>query len=311
LLATAGLLFLTVGFNETIAVPVLLTVFVFAALASWRQRRAVGVEVVLAVSVGCALAFSASGNSERMASGGLVSPGLVPSVVGVLKFMPYCLVIWLGNGVLVVVTILLIPLFARLARLPSLPINRLVRYPLLLTLLIPAFLAAGLFPSFWATGALPPPRALNLLYICFIANWMLATYAWVHYFVQQSATTAPPLRLPGFVRWTLLAWLPFTYFNDYNHRLLPGYRLSTNNSFTAYRDLLSGAAARYDAQLTARYRFLQTTPLAQPTVAPLTDPPLTLLFSDITTNPTDWSNLAYADFFKKKSIVTRPDSIGK
>ncbi|MCC3151553.1 DUF6056 family protein [Hymenobacter sp. BT770] len=311
LLATAALLLLAVGCNEPLALPVLLTVWAGAAVESWRQRRLVGLAVVLAVSAGCAVSFLAPGNAGRMAVEHSASPGILKAILGVIEFTVYCLVVWLGNGLLVVVTLLLVPVFARLAKLPALPLNHLVRHPLLLTLLVPAFLAAGLFPSLWATGALAPPRALDLLYICFIGSWMLAAYAWIAYFGQRPHATTAPLRLPAFVRWTLLAWLPITFLNDYNHRLLPGYRLSTNNSFTAYRDLLSGAAARYDAELTARYRFLQTTPLAQPTVAPLTDPPLTLLFSDITTNPTDWSNLAYADFFKKKSIVTRPDSIGK
>ena len=310
LIATGVLLFLAVGCNETIAVPVLLTAWGFAAMETWRRQRAVGITIALAVSTGCALAFLAPGNAARMAVEGSAQPGLLPAGLGIIKFTAYCLVIWLGNGILIVVTLLLIPVFARLARLTALPINHLVRYPILLTLLIPGFLAAGLLPSFWVRGVLSPPRALNLLYICLIVNWFLAVYAWAFYFVQANPNAAL-LRVPNFVRWALLAWLPFTFLNDYNHHLIPDYRLSTNNSFLAYRDLLSGSAARYDSQLSARYQYLLTNTLARPKVKALVDPPFTLLFSDITPDAKDWSNLAYADFFKKESIITQVDTVGQ
>jgi hypothetical protein len=309
LLLTAALLFLTVGCNETIAVPILLTVWGVAAVESWRQRQVVGVVVVLAVSVGCALAFLAPGNSARMAEEHAMSPGLLKAGLGALKFTAYCFIIWLGNGILVAVTLLLVPVFARLARLPTLPINQLVRYPVLLTLLVPAFMVAGLFPSLYVTGALAPPRALNMLYLCFLVVWLLAAYAWVYYFIQHHPAAA--LGLPSFVRWVLLAWLPLTFLNDYNHRLLPGYRLSTNNSFLAYRDLLHGSADRYDAELMARYHYLRSSSVARPQVAPLSDPPITLLFSDITTDTTNWANMAYAEFFGKKTIVLQPDTSTK
>ncbi len=138
----ALLLFLIVGCNETIAVPVLLIVWFFMLLESRKQRRLVSWQIALAVTVGCAVAFLAPGNSARMQEEQVVSPGVLGSVLRIINLMTYCLVNWLGNGVLVVVTLLLVPVFARLARLPGLPLNQLVRYPLLLTLLVPAFRAA-------------------------------------------------------------------------------------------------------------------------------------------------------------------------
>jgi hypothetical protein len=72
---------------------------------------------------------------------------MVRSVLSTLVFAAYCLVNWLGNGILVVVTLLLVPAFARLARLPTLPLHRLAQHPLLLTLLVPAFWPRACFPA--------------------------------------------------------------------------------------------------------------------------------------------------------------------
>jgi hypothetical protein len=73
----------------------------------------------------------------------------------------------------------------------------------------------------------------------------------------------------------------------------------------AYQDWLSGAAARYDKQLTRRYSYLldQEWSGNDPVVPPLTDPPTTLLFGDITPSEYDWSNQAYAEFFGKKKVT--------
>ncbi|WP_310398176.1 DUF6056 family protein [Hymenobacter sp.] len=305
LVSTAVLLVLAVGCNETIAVPVLLTTWGVVLHASRQQRRPVGWGVALAVSAGCAVAFLAPGNTARVVEEQVASPGVVGCGLRIINFGTYCLVNWLGNGVLVVVTVLLVPVFARLARRP-LPLHQLVRQPLLLTLLVPAFLAAGLFPVIWVSGNVPPPRAQNLLYLCFTVNWLLAAYAWVFYFVR-SAPDLALFRLPAFARWLLLAWLPLVLFTDYNHHQRdPGYRFSTNNTLLAYRDLLHGRATRYDQQLTARYRYLRSTPSADVRIDTLADRPVTIFFSDISPNKDNWDNRAYAEFFRQKSIVAEP-----
>lgn len=309
--AVAGLLFLAVGCNETIALPIVLTVWGIVLVESRRQQRLVGVGIALSVTIGCAVSFLAPGNAARAIEERAVSPGLLTSALSAIKFTVYCLINWLGNGVLPVVTVLLVPAFARLAQRPELPLNQLARHPLLLTLLIPAFLTAGFFPSFWVSNRTAPPRAENLLYLCFVVAWVLAAYSWVLYYVKTH-TPSSSLRLPAFARWLLIAWLPVTFLTDYNHHLRnPGYRLSTNNSLLAYRDLLHGTAARYDAQLMARYRYLRSNASPHAQVAPLSNPSLTLLFSDITPDTADWANRAYAEFFNKQTIVIQTDISGK
>lgn len=309
LVIASVLLFLIVGCNESIAVPILLTTWGYAALESLRQRRLVGLGIVLVVGLGCAMAFLAPGNIARTEEEQNIRPDLITSAGRVVVFMSYCLVNWFGNGILLVVTLLLTPVFARFAQVPHLPLNQVVQHRVFLTLLIPTFLAAGLLPAFVVTGNPPPPRAQDLLYQCLIINWFLAAYAWVFYFTHKPSGLNTPFQLPAFVRWSLLAWLPLTFLTDYNHHLWDtGYRFSTNNSLLAYRDLLHGRAARYDKQLTARYHYLRTTWSSQVEVTPLITPPITVFFSDISRNPDNWDNRAYADFFGKSSIVLQADT---
>ncbi|UOG75024.1 DUF6056 family protein [Hymenobacter tibetensis] len=310
LTAVAVLLFLIPSFNESVALPLLVTVWGFTLLNAKRQHWAEW-QVALAISMGCAVSFLAPGNTVRSLKILAIPPDRFALTLNDIKYTAYCLVSWVGSGVLVVVTLLLVPLFARLTQLPELPINRLTRQPIVLTVLLPAFLAIGMYPAFWISGEVLPLRAHNILYLCFILNWLLAAYAWVSYFVRKQ--TAPVTwSIPSFIYLPLLAWLPFTFLTDYNHHLSnPGYRLSTNNSLLAYRDLLHGNAAHYDAQLSARYRYLRQTPVLHAAVPPLLKPPFTILFSDITTDTANWANRAYAEFFGKKTIRVAPEPVGK
>ncbi|MBF9223156.1 hypothetical protein I2H31_18780 [Hymenobacter sp. BT662] len=303
--AVAGLLFLAVGCNETVAVPVLLLAWAAVAVLRGQARRN-GLALALVVSLGCALAFAAPGNVARMHGEPFGKPGIWFCLTHTALFVAYCLVTWLGNGVLVAVTMLLVPALARLARFPDLPLHRFAQRPVLLTLLVPAFLAAGLFPSFWVRSAAPPLRALSLLHICFVLTWLLAAHAWVLYAARRREQPLL-LALPGFVRGGLLVWLLCTFFTDYNHHLRDaGHRFSTNNSFLAYRDLLHGTAARYDAQLTARYAYLRGRAPLHAQVPALEATPIILLYGDIGPDSANWGNQAYAGFFHKKTIVARP-----
>ena len=70
--------------------------------------------------------------------------------------------------------------------------------------------------------------------------------------------------------------------------------------FQAYRDWLSGDAARYKQQQLARTAQVRA---AAPTTTPLRlDPlrtrPVSLFYVDLTDNPAEWSNVAYSAFWR-------------
>lgn len=81
---------------------------------------------------------------------------------------------------------------------------------------------------------------------------------------------------------------------------------TSNTVVQAYRDWLSGDAARYDTAQRARYATLQATSAPSVGLPPLLVQPTTLFYSDISTNSTLWGNQAYALFFGKKAVWVQP-----
>ncbi|QNH62252.1 DUF6056 family protein [Hymenobacter sediminicola] len=304
LLAAVLVTVFVIGANEVLALPLLVALSCFTILRAWQQKRLpLGYSLLTIVAaVACAVSFLAPGNYIRMAS----EPqhfGVAKAAVLAAAAAGYCVINWLGNGVLLAVTLLLAPLSAKLAQQPELPLNQLTRNPLLITALLFGLLIVGFFPSFWATGMPIPLRARNMLYLFFLVGWFLQAHAWIRYLLHQGWWPQQPL--PAYVSVLLGAWLLLAFVTDHNLRLRgPEQLANSNNSVLAYRDWLGGSAARYDAQLTARYRQLQAAPVNTIcTVSALQEPPLSLSFLDLSAeNPQDWTNQEYAKFFRKKEI---------
>jgi hypothetical protein len=210
----------------------------------------------------------------------------------------YTLVNWLGNGLLGLWLLLALPLsvaYSRAAGGRGL-VQRLTRRPWLW----PALTLAGLWACFFfymlAAHDSLVPRVKNLLYLYFVAGLVLSAHA----AFRRLPASYRALLLARPVRGALGVALLLAFLTDHNPRLLPvrtgqGY----NPVLQAYRDWLSGDAARYDQQQRARYAQMRT---AVPTAAPLRlDPlqtrPATLFYGEISASPTTWGNEAYAAFF--------------
>ena len=111
----------------------------------------------------------------------------------------------------------------------------------------------------------------------------------------------------GSVRAGLLGWLLLTFLTDHNARLThAGLGQQPNTVVQAYRDWLSGDAARYDAAQRARYATLRATTAPSVGLLPLPVQPTTLFYYDISANSTLWGNQAYARFFGKKAVWVQP-----
>lgn len=295
-----------IGGNETNAVPLALGVTGFTALRCLQRRRLEWSYIALSavVVLACAVAFLAPGNFVRMGQQHQYSlwesfdKGALSAYRSVVN--------WLGNGVLVALTVLLLPVSYRLRQVPNLPLNRLAQNPLFITLLMAVSLVLVMFMGWWGTSQPMPLRSRNVLYLFFLIGWFLNVHAWARYLWRR--TGRPAFSLPAWAQAGLLTWivLAFTLGPRFSWR---GHEPTDNlnNVLVAYQDWLGGAAARYDEQLTARYRTLQEAGWLpdEAVVEPLQDPPRTILFGDITPDIHDWSNLAYADFFGKKTIRTR------
>ncbi len=75
-----------------------------------------------------------------------------------------------------------------------------------------------------------------------------------------------------------------------------------SNISVAWRNVLSGSAARFDQQLLARYDQIKKSDESEMSVPRLTDTPNTIFFDDITSDPKDWRNTSYARFFGTQTI---------
>lgn len=76
-----------------------------------------------------------------------------------------------------------------------------------------------------------------------------------------------------------------------------------SNISVAWRNLVSGSAARYDQQLLDRYELIENSDQDVTVVPALEDVPKTIFFDDITSAAADWRNSSYARFFGKPAIV--------
>lgn len=219
----------------------------------------------------------------------------------------YTLLNWLGNGLLVLWLLLALPLsvaYSRAARGRGL-VQRLTRLPWLW----PALTLAGLWACFFfymlAAHDGLVPRVKNLLYLYFVAGLVLSAHAAFRRLPlrYRALLLAPPGRR------VLGVALLLAFCTDHNPRLLPGRAgQGCNAVLQAYRDWLSGDAARYDQQQRARYAQVQA---AAPAAAPLRlDPlrtlPATLFYADISASPDAWGNVAYAAFFHYPAVYVAP-----
>ena len=265
--------------------------------------------VLSALALVClGVALAAPGNACRLASMPppqlALGPRLVLAVAKASVAASYALLNWLGNGLLLTATLLLAPAMGRLAAQPTAALQRLTRSPLLLSTVALGLVVAAFLPTYVTVQLPPPPRLRNIIYLVFVVGWLLSIYAWVAWWVRQGRALPP---LPAYGRLALLAWLPLALATDHNtHLTHDGIGRQTNTVVQAYRDWLSGDAARYDAAQRARYTTLRATTAPSVGLPPLPVQPATLFYYDISANPTLWGNQAYAQFFGKKAVWVQP-----
>ena len=265
--------------------------------------------VLTALALVClGIALGAPGNAHRLATVQAPKMALGQAVIlGVTRAgvaASYSLLNWLGNGLLLAVTLLLVPAMSRLAAQPTPALQRLTRSPLLVSVVVLGLVLAAFLPTYLAVQLPPPPRLRNVIYLGFVVGWLLSAYAWVAWWVRRGRALPP---LPAYVRLALLAWLPLALATDHNtHLTHTGIGRGYTTVVQAYRDWLSGDAGRYDAAQRERYATLRATAAPDVGLPPLPVQPTTLFYYDISANSTLWGNQAYAQYFGKKAVWVQP-----
>ena len=166
---------------------------------------------------------------------------------------------WLSNGLLPLLALLALPLAAATLVPPAggrrSLLERLTRRRGLWPVLTLTGLGLAFFFCYAATGQGPALRVKNLLYLYFLAGWLLSTGAVAR---RLDARTLAVLTA-GSVRAGLLGWLLLAFLTDHNARLThAGLGQQPNTVVQAYRDWLSGDAAQR-----ARRRQVRAAPAGQ------------------------------------------------
>lgn len=302
--AVCGLTLFIMGCNELplLFVLLLLLALNFFTLLHTRRIRWDYAAMLAVGAVGAAVALGAPGNAVRSNSGlydAFRRGDLVftftqapPSAVGfVLKHLPLVLVASLA----------LVPVAVQLSRraadVPAL--NRVFGTP-------PAYavvtyfgaLLAAFFPTYYAIGQTPPPMPQCVIYFWLVLGWFwlvfVGVFAWQRRAQRQPTRFQPlPERLPNYLVAFLGAYLLLSFGSSFNFR-------------SAYSDLLTGRAYRFEQQMKARIALVRSLPGDTITIPPLRDVPVTIVppipaRDWVFSHPDDYNTCA-GDYFGKKVI---------
>lgn len=292
LVVVAALLAVAItGCTEVAMAVFLLHISTLNALFFWRHRKVSRplLIVLIATFVGVAIVVLTPGNANRETwYHNEVNHRFVPAILMALKLAVRQVGIWL-----VFVPVLLFSLVTLGAWPQSLQISRQRAWELVAVavVLMAGTVLGGFFLGTWSMGGVIPQRAVNLLLLFFIVDWVILLTGLVPLLRPLGMVIPRPglaLSLGAFV--IFVSWA----------------LVSTNNVKTAWRDLISGDAAGYDRESEARHAMIRASSEPDMLVPALRARPRTLFFNDLTTDPTNWRNTGCARFFRKRSLAVKP-----
>ena len=299
------------GSTEPVALPFMLLILLCGVLNWWHSRSWVLLLMAGLAAAGCAVSFTAPGNAVRMANMGH-SFGLIKTLAYSGLTAAYLLLTWIGNPVLLALSALLMPVLYQVAqRRDALLVAVLTRFPAgWLAVGLGLLLAAANCPAYYASGTGLPLRSRTTLYLLFLVGWLGVLLTWC-------CRETRPDQQPGLLRelatgrlaplW--LGILGLFFFADYNVQTR-SYLLGqgSNNVVRAYRQWLGGEAARYDAELRARYQAIKT-PGSVPVIRPLRHKPDLLFSFDLADAPPNEMMRDYARYFGVPRVTVAADSL--
>ncbi len=289
--AAVVLLVAAVGMTEVAMLIVVAFYAVLASAAIIDNRTQLRQPALLMLGVSALagiVVWLAPGNSVRgslfPARHELIRSGLF-TVLQTVRFAAE----WATSGPLLLASLLYIPCGRAIARRSAI-FQGMTRVDAVL-LAIGAFatIPLAVFPAYWATGMLGQHRTISVAYFVFLLLWFAALTAMLA--VGWLAETDGWLQ-PARSRWTiavlLIASLPLT-----------------RNGYGVIDDLRRGRAAAFDRQMSRRYETLkicQQHADASCELERIVDRPESFSVLDVSHDPTDWVNAAYAGYFHVREV---------
>lgn len=155
----------------------------------------------------------------------------------------------------------------------------LVMFPFLVLLL-------GVFPSYWATGKIPPARTVNTVGFFFMLSMVFSLLVYYSNFGISTKL------------------LSFTKKNNIGMGLLLVSLVFLPNYLkTSIKDLFSGKSYQFSKDMEQRIHHIKITKDENVEISPIELPSIT--YKEITEDPNYFYNRAYAKYYKKKSIVLK------
>lgn len=149
-----------------------------------------------------------------------------------------------------------------------------------------ALIVFAIAATTWSIGKLPPLRSMNLFYGMFVIGWIALA------FLTVRPEGEVPWRRPYNVAVVCGALLFFS-----------ALAVRSQNTVTAVSDVVRGSAMAWDTELDRRFAMLQSADKGADVVVPkLSARPGSLVWIDITSNPTFWSNRCLAQYYGVHSV---------
>ncbi|WP_151087664.1 DUF6056 family protein [Hymenobacter baengnokdamensis] len=225
---------------------------------------------------------------------------LITGVVRGTLFLVYSLVNWLGNGVILALSVVLAPILSAVSKNTEAPLTIFFKKRFVPLLAGGVMVMLPFFPTYLAEGVPPAGRVTNVIYFVFIMVWLSMLYAAVTWWRRVASTSH---RQPAYITFAMATFLVIALLTDSNYSLAYSNKgQSSNNIALAYKDWLSGAAKQFDAQHKKRYQLMMVPGHEGVVLDSLTAVPRTIYLDDLHPDSTHWANRAYAKFFGKAYV---------
>lgn len=302
------------GSNYSIALVSAMLLFLLVVYLFWkRQRQNAVLSLIVLVLLAAALLISifAPGNSVRQSTVGEASviKGLITSVVYAVYSMANATTV-----PVLLVWVLLAPMVYRLAKKSELDFS----HPVWAMVLLFGLYAALGIPCFYALGFAIPERNINLIYFSYYPVVLCAMFYLFGWFSRRFADRLPDWKIGVLYEkrfGTVFIVFCLTFVLAVGGQIAVGKGENGGLAFShmpaglsAAYSLVTGEAQVYHAQMLERAEICRSAPGQDVVLPALTAKPWVLTYLDITEDPTDWKNVAMAEYYGNATVRLEAES---
>ncbi len=296
-------IFLAVGTTELVMITLvaLVGVLAFSQAVAQRRQRLTWLVIAAVTILSAALLLLAPGNAVRAEHASPDTGQFWYAFSHAAYHAGVTLASWLAQPVLWLATAAFVPAALRLVYLSGARKDSSWPRFLVILCLVPGLIWLSFFGLWWAAATNPPGRALNLIYLVFLAGWFAGVLELVGIAARRRPLAFTESVFPAPLR-LMSAAVPV---------LFAGFLLLHGQARTAYGDLLF-RAPEYDRVMQDRYASIVREKAAggengKPamTFEAVASPPRVLMYTDIQEDHRNWRNTCFARYFGLGSAVRR------